>query len=620
MQAFKYTSIFASAVKCVVSEEKDMYLSKASLDELKKSIPNLPSNNEAFMPVAFPAFVANRVNKNDDVIDTKTALAIYQKFINNPTNIEHKRHNVVGVIVSAGFTEFGTDKPLTYDEVKDLTTPFCVTLGAVIWKVINPEFASMLEDSNDPTSDDYLSISASWELGFQDYKIVELAKNQKNISTARIISDASELEKLSKQLKINGGTGIVDDKRIYRMPCDEVFPLGIGFTQKPAADVKGVAINANVNAVAEEAHAGEHYENQCSCGKNLGGCRCTAKNKSIHIIENGCPECKAALTGTPAYDFYFCPKCQKDIPKGSKSLVINPYGHIQCQECGTSSPTAQWTNKPSKINPKLKNDASLEAPKNKILDVKEKNIIQSSEIISQLTKSDVIIERNNTIMFKSIKDITDEAIKTAVASEIAIASPIAELLSSEIKKGNDAWLTEKTSLENKTKEVESQLAAASTKQAETEKALAELQNTVASLQKEKADREAVEKFNARMATVTEAYEFDEEQTSVIASEIKNLKSDEEFSQWETKAKKMFKPFKKGEKKGDKADDKEPDNDADDSKKDSKASESTASVVDNAIDNAKKDGAVTNTINTQTPTLKEKYLAAFAMENFIVTKR
>jgi hypothetical protein len=154
-----------------------------------------------------------------------------------------------------------------------------------------------------------------------------------------------------------------------------------------------------------------------------------------------------------------------------------------------------------------------------------------------------------------------------------------------------------------------------------------MKKTVASLEKDKADREAVEKFNVRMGQATDAYDFDVEQTEVIASEIKSIKSDEEFTQWEAKAKKLFKPFKKGAKKDDKKaddakDDKGDDNDADadGKKKDAKASEAKASVVDNAIDNAKKDGAVANSATAQAPTLMEKYKEAFAMENFIVNKR
>jgi hypothetical protein len=582
MQALKYTSTFASSpIKCLVGKEKDELLSIASLSNLRDFIPNIDvESNSDLLPVSFTVATVNRINKNDDLITTATALSIYKNFINKFIDLEHKRHACIGVILTSNFSEFGTEKLLTEDQVKNLTTPFNITLGGVIWKIANPEIAELIEEANDPSSSDYMSIASSWELLFDSFDILVLDKGQKNSSFGKTISNQDEVEKISKSLRSNGGTGNLGEQRIYRMPSGRVIPLGVGLTEKPAADVKGVAVG-----ILEETK-----------------------------------ETDASLNGSPAYDFYFCPKCQKDIPKGSKSLVINPYGHVQCQECGTSNPTAKWTHKPSKTNPVLKDDASVKAGKDKILDINEKNISQS-------TISNVKIERKQILMFKSLKDITDENLKTAMASETAVASQIADIVSSEIKKGNDVWVAEKSALTNQKLDVETKLADASAKQLVTENALSEMKKTVASLEKDKADREAVEKFNVRMGQATDAYDFDVEQTEVIASEIKSIKSDEEFTQWEAKAKKLFKPFKKGAKKDDKKaddakDDKGDDNDADadGKKKDAKASEAKASVVDNAIDNAKKDGAVANSATAQAPTLMEKYKEAFAMENFIVNKR
>ena len=601
MQALKYTSTFASSpIKCLVGKEKDELLSIASLNNLRDFIPNIDvENNSDLLPVSFTVATVNRINKNDDLITTDTALAIYKNFINKFIDIEHKRKNICGVILTSNFSEFGTEKFLTEDQVKNSVNPFNITLGGVIWKLANPEIAEIIEESNDPSSCDYLSVSSSWELSFESYDILCLNKGQKNSSFGKVISNPEEVEKISKSLRSNGGTGNLNEQRIYRMITGNVTPVGIGLTEKPAADVKGVAV----------------------------------AKKSPDVIE----ETDASLSGAPAYDFYFCPKCNKDAGN-SKSLKINEFGHVVCPSCGTTSPTAKWTNKPSESNPKLKDDASLKPGKDKISDVCEKNISQSKI-------SNVKIERNNTIMFKSLKDITDENLKTAIASETAVASSIAELISSELKKGNDSYLVEKNSLETQKKDVEAKLAAASTKQTETEKALAELKNTVAHLQQEKTDREAVEKFNVRMGQATDAYEFDAEQTEVIASEIKGLKSDEEFNQWEAKAKKMFKPFKKKDKKDDgkdddkkddgkedeakaakkddkKKDDGKDDGDEDDKKDDKKkdAKASDASVVDTALDNAKKDGSIANSATVQTPTLMEKYKEAFAMENFIVTSK
>lgn len=133
--SFKYITTFSSVLKPLVSEEKDKYLALASLAEVGSFIPNVDTEkNVDLLPVAFNAAVVNRVNRNGDVIDSLTALASYKDFINKPINFEHNRERIVGVILTAGFSEFGSDTPLTEDQVKDLKGPYNITLGGVIWK------------------------------------------------------------------------------------------------------------------------------------------------------------------------------------------------------------------------------------------------------------------------------------------------------------------------------------------------------------------------------------------------------------------------------------------------------------------------------------------------------
>lgn len=242
---FKYSTIFSSVLKPLVSEEKDRYLALASLIDVGNFIPNIDTTkNVDLLPVAFNACVSNRVNKNGDVIDTPTALEIYKSFINKPINIEHNRQNVVGVILSAGFSEFGTDAPLTEEQVKDLNGPFNITLGGVLWRVVSPELTEIVESSNDPTSEQYQVISASWELGFDDYNLVLFSEeSDKNIENSILVNDNNKIEELKNSLKIFGGTGKTEDgKYIYRKVIGQVVPLGIGLTTNPAADVKGVAV------------------------------------------------------------------------------------------------------------------------------------------------------------------------------------------------------------------------------------------------------------------------------------------------------------------------------------------------------------------------------------------
>jgi hypothetical protein len=256
---FDFTTIFSSSIRPLVSEEKDKYLSLASLVDVGNFIPNIDTNaNMDLLPIAFNACVVNRVNKNGDVIDSSIATEVYKNFINKPINIEHNRANVVGVILSAGFSEFGTDLPLTEEQVKDKKEPYNITLGGVVWKIVNKDLVDTIEESNDPTSKNYMRVSASWELGYNDYEIAVLDNSEKNIETASFISDKEEIEKLKPKLTGFGGTGKLNETQsIYRKIKGRVLPLGIGLTATPAADVIGVSVKKPESEVMIEQKAQE---------------------------------------------------------------------------------------------------------------------------------------------------------------------------------------------------------------------------------------------------------------------------------------------------------------------------------------------------------------------------
>jgi len=244
MKKFEHTTIFSSVIRPLVSEEKDKYLAMASTLDVSNFIPEIDtSKNIDLLPIAFNACVANRVNRNGDVIDTKTAVEIFESFINKPINIEHNRQRVIGTILTAGFSEFGTDALVDKDKVASGNEPFNITLGGIVWKVVNNDLSDIIEESNDPTSEHFMKISASWELGFTDYNLLVLAGEEKNIENAVVIDDPEQIESLKENLKIFGGSGELDDgKFIYRKVINTVIPLGIGLTETPAADVKGVFV------------------------------------------------------------------------------------------------------------------------------------------------------------------------------------------------------------------------------------------------------------------------------------------------------------------------------------------------------------------------------------------
>ena len=293
---FKYNTTFANIqIKPVVSEEKDKYLSLASIANLKKFLPDVDtSKNIDLLPIAFDACVVNRVNKNGYVINSATAAEMVKNFINKPINIEHDRSRVVGCILTANFSKFGNNESLAELDVKDMKEPFYITLGGVMWKIINPQLANLIEESNDPSSENYMKVSASWELGFSDYDLVLLDNNNKNLEDAKFITDEGQKDKLSKNLKALGGTGKIDNNTyIYRQVIGDVIPLGIGLTSNPAADVQGVATKDNdkiaiidVKLKEDESESSSINENNISQNDEITVNQEGVINRIIMKIEN----------------------------------------------------------------------------------------------------------------------------------------------------------------------------------------------------------------------------------------------------------------------------------------------------------------------------------------------
>lgn len=495
MKDFKYTTIFSSLkVKPLVSEEKDRYLALASLIDVGNFIPDIDMDrNVDLLPIAFNACVVNRVNKNGDVVDAGTAVEMYKSFVNKPINVEHNRQKVVGTILVAGFSAFGTDAPLTEEQVKTMPGPFNITLGGVIWKVVNNELASVIENSNDPTSEDYQKISASWELGFSKYNLLLMDEEQKNIEGAELVDSPEKIEELSGHLKSLGGSGKTESgKRVYRKVVGEVVPLGIGLTENPAADVAGVAVKAT----------------------------------EIEKVESS---------------------------------------------------------------------------------------IESSGIIEDISshEQEIDVKIDNRIMkINTIKDITEDSMKELTASAIST------FIEEELKKASEQFSAEKGAVEATLKEHAEKNETLTTSYNTVKEELEKVRSVLNELQKAKAAKETEELFNARMAAFDAEFELDEEDRSLLASEIKDL-DEEAFSAFN---KKMFLFFKNMKKKGKKGDDKK-----EDKKEDKKAAASVVlaeskqevvEAVEKALDTAKIEAATMPISSSATePTVLEKYKKAFTVDQF-----
>ena len=239
---FKYRAKFNSEIYASNDIEELNFHSSAALDSLKGLLPydvDL-SKNIDLIPVAFDAAVINQFNKNDDGIGAETASRIKQYFIHKPTNIEHDRTRIIGHVTNAAFTTRGEHSYISEEEAIRSNEPFNLSLGGVVYKLIDEDFTNILSNALASKKGTHI-ISASWELGFNTYGI---AIGEKNLKNCAVVTDPVAVAEMSRHLKCFGGDGYLPDgKRIYRIIIGDVYPLGIGFTEKPAADVQGVYTN-----------------------------------------------------------------------------------------------------------------------------------------------------------------------------------------------------------------------------------------------------------------------------------------------------------------------------------------------------------------------------------------
>ncbi len=241
---YKYKTVFSSQIKPLVSEDCDKYLAKASFTELKKFLPEMDlDRNHDLLPIMFAAFNINQFNRNGDGLDSQTAINLYKTFVYKFLDINHKRSNIIGVILSSALSEYITDKEVTEKEIIAATTPFNCIMTALIWRVANPDLAEAVENSNNPTSEFYNKIFASLEVGFKDFDLVTINGSSKNLEDGKIISDPEEIKQLEPLLLSNGGTGkLKDGTRLYRLVKGEVLGLGMALVEHPAANVRPIIV------------------------------------------------------------------------------------------------------------------------------------------------------------------------------------------------------------------------------------------------------------------------------------------------------------------------------------------------------------------------------------------
>ena len=266
---YKYTATFEMEAQASLTGVSE-YLSEASLDQLSSLFPESVDldKNIDLMGVAFNAAVVNKFNKNGDGIDSATAADINKYFIHKPTNIEHNRDQIVGHIVSAGFSRFGSNQIIDAAEMSSKNEPVNISLSAVVYKMAAPALAEMLDQ-------DGASVSTSWELGFNEFAVAVGSTDLKDCE----IYYGKDAEPYKECLTAFGGSGKTEDgKACSRLVVGEVYPLGVAFTTKPAADVSGVYVK-NKNEKNNKELVGKNINKHIMENKS-------SQKQKTNVIEN----------------------------------------------------------------------------------------------------------------------------------------------------------------------------------------------------------------------------------------------------------------------------------------------------------------------------------------------
>ena len=536
---YKHTTTFLQPIIASADIDQDsLQISQASLDSLKTLMPesiDLDKNID-LVGVAFNAAVVNKFNRNHDGIGTETALAVKDYFVHKPTNIEHKKQRIVGHIVSSAFSSYGDNELVSDEELRETKDPFNIALGAVVYRMVDKKFAELINQSVDPESPLYNQVSASWEIGFNDYQI---ALGSEDLSEAEIITDEKQIKELSQYLKAAEGNGTMKDGTLVRrLVVGNVYPLGIGFTANPAADVEGVVLT-------EKDSVSFNDEDEASV---------IAPEKADKILKN----------------------------------ILNF--------------------------------------KNKISQSEKNTVKNQQESNSSIMNTEQLIQEIKSVLDEKL---SSEKVSSDNFAEESVAS-ISSIVNQAIREKNEEYKNELSKAQEEKAQVEAQQKELTASVETLSEKLQAAEDKIRQFEEDINRQQAVARFDARMETIEQGYELNEEDLKIVASEVKDLEeSDEAFASYQEKLGVIFahksKDYIKAQQEKFDAAVAEAVEKKVSSLEESKASteEATAEVnLEEVLDEAQEttpEIANTNEASSgEAETLKSKFQSAFSKENIKIT--
>ena len=581
----------------------------ASLDQLRALLPPeiVPEQDTDIVYIVGNLAVGGLLNGNDDGVTTTDMLSIYPKFERRQCNIEHNRGQIVGYILKAGLSEFGSNKLLTADEARASGKPFNIVTVAALWKVANRDLCSFILGTVAPGSPDADALSLSFEVGFNDYSICVLPKGIDNLSQASKIipSDSPDFDNYNKLLRINKGSGKIgkDGSKVGRILGGDLTPLGQGVVTVPAAAVKGISpiiSSPEKEEPVEEACEGEAASKQepnsvytlshmtlstANRVKIPAGLAAKIKN------DKQLPWPKATVTLSDG-------RVLKDVTIfNGEELELDK--SISLDGVVITDMTPQWppqADDTPEVHPnidKVYPTQSQEKQADNQEELDKKHIAQNLPYTDALLKHIEAAARilhiirdessvspitttasNSTPSLTPTMDLKDlKNIETKIKSATNVAEAVEAFASvsplvEEIMKASVKFSQEATQAANDKQAAEASIITMKAELAEARRVLNELQAAQAL-----ASAEA--KFQERMASIAEAFDLDDEVRAYVVEEVKACADDASFEKYFSKAKKVMKEKMKKNK----SKDQDKDDGKDDGKDKGKVAKATSEDAD-----------------------------------------
>lgn len=565
----KYKTKFQIKAKVLNPSEDLIHETKASLKNLDSLFPKDidPETDPDILYIAGNLAIGGVLNLNDDGLSIEETISVYKKFEKKQTNLEHDRNRIVGFIVKAGLSELGTDKLITEEEAKSKNAPFNIAVVIAIWKVA-PEAKDLCKFLVDNANEDgNQELSLSFEVGFDQYQIIELSGDSSDFIDAKkiIYPGAPEYNSYDLSLKINGGSGKKNGNRIGRALCGRVLPLGAGIVTMPAAKVKGLLpieespkeIKANpfspptnqpfdVPAMKiiklskqkkKEFHA-KYPDIEVHNNKHVEVVLKDGKKVKLANYDRGYLEMPADSEFEEADIISLHPSETADITQVDNSPIIHPRINEEYPNVNTQTQELEKLHK--KQREELRNKEYKDASGsfieliNKLQKTAERYFSQNNlknGVLKSTTHNNMNIEQLNEIKAKvaSTEDMSylKEAIAnvTLFAEEIAKKSEELEAAAAKHKKDAEDSAKHKMEAEKMHESVKHEMEALKNK-------LKEMEDCHMAAEKER-------KFNARMTKLEADYDMDVESRKHVASDIGNM-SDEDYANYEMKLSALMK--------------------------------------------------------------------------------